>query len=153
MLFGKIFRLDNKGQLSLEYILIAMVSILLVTLISIPILGLSIDYSFDVVDSLNAKSELSKITGAVDFCYNSGKGSKKIVLIDLKNDLEISLLNNGSKGVAVADLDLSNNDSKRICLPFDCPFLNENIRLSKGFNKVLVEWSDDSGLIEVSKIN
>lgn len=153
MLFSKIFRLDNKGQLSLEYILIAMVSILLVTLISIPILGLSIDYSFDVVDSLNAKNELSKITGAVDFCYNSGKGSKKIVLIDLNNDLEINLLNNGSKGVAIADLDLSNNDSKRICLPFDCPFLNENIQLSKGFNKVLVEWSDDSGLIEVSKIN
>jgi hypothetical protein len=25
--------------------------------------------------------------------------------------------------------------------------------LSKGFNKVLIEWSDESGLIEVSKIN
>ena len=94
------------------------------------------------MDSLNAKTELSKITEGIDFCYNSGKGSKKIVFIDLNNDLEINLLNNNSKGMAVADLDLSNND-----------LLNENIVLSKGFNKVLIEWSDESGLIEVSKIN
>ncbi len=152
MLFNKIFR-EDRAQLSLEYILIAMMSILLITLISIPILGLSIDYSFDVVDSLNAKTELSKITEGIDFCYNSGKGSKKIVLIDLNNDLEINLLNNNSKGLAVADLDLSNNDSKTIYQSFDCPLLNENIVLSKGFNKVLIEWSDESGLIEVSKIN
>ena len=130
-----------------------MISILLITLISIPILGLSIDYSFDVVDSLNAKSELSKITEGIDFCYNSGKGSKKIILVDLDNDLEIRLLNNGSKGLAVADLDLSNNDTEQIYRSFDCPLLNENIRLSKGFNKILIEWSDESGLIEVSRIN
>ena len=105
------------------------------------------------MDSLNAKTELSKITEGIDFCYNSGKGSKKIVLIDLNNDLEINLLNNNSKGLAVADLDLSNNDSKTIYQSFDCPLLNENIVLSKGFNKVLIEWSDESGLIEVSKIN
>ena len=67
--------------------------------------------------------------------------------------MEINLLNNNSKGLAVADLDLSNNDSKTIYMYFDCPLLNENIVLSKGFNKVLIEWSDESGLIEVSKIN
>ena len=64
--------LDNKGQLSLEYVLSSMIVILIITLISVPILLAAMDYSNDIIDAINAKSELSKITDAFDFCYASG---------------------------------------------------------------------------------
>ena len=73
--------LGNKGQLSLEYILSSMIVILIISLISIPILLTAMDYSNDIIDSINAKSELSKITDAIDFCYASGKGHR-LLLID-----------------------------------------------------------------------
>ena len=72
--------LDNKGQLSLEYVLSSMIVILIISLISVPILLTAMDYSNDIIDSINAKSELSKITDAIDFCYASGKGLNELYL-------------------------------------------------------------------------
>ena len=147
----KNFISDRKGQLSLEYVLSSMIVILIISLISVPILLTAIDYSDDLIDSINSKNELNKITNAIDFCYSSGKGSKRIVYVDFNQDVNIKLYNDGENGLASINLDLSDNP-KGISDSFNCPFLNENIHLSKGFNKLIVEWNDDSNRIEVDRI-
>lgn len=147
----KNFISDRKGQLSLEYILSSMIVILIISLISVPILLTAIDYSNDVIDSINSKNELNKITNAIDFCYSSGKGSKRIVYVDFNHDINIKLYNNGKEGFASINLKLSDN-SKEINTSFDYPFLNENVHLSKGFNKIIVKWNEDSNRIEVDRI-
>lgn len=144
--------IDNKGQLSLEYILSAMIVILIISLLSVPVLSLTMDYSNDIIDSINAKNELSKITDAIDFCYNSGKGSKRVVLIDFNRDVSIRFSNNAAGGIAYLNLNLSDGKSKEIISNFDYTDLNTNIQFSKGFNKVLVEWDEETGLIRISKI-
>ncbi|ADC47083.1 hypothetical protein mru_1233 [Methanobrevibacter ruminantium M1] len=149
----KFISIDNKGQLSLEYILSAMMVILLITLLSVPILSLTIDYSNDVINSISTKNELSKITDSIDFCYYSGKGSKKVVLLDFNQDFSVRFTNNGQKGIAYADLELSDNNHKEISSEYDYIGLNTNIQFSKGFNKILVEWDEDTGLIRLSKLN
>ena len=111
--------IDNKGQLSLEYILSAMIVILIISLLSVPVLSLTMDYSNDIIDSINAKNELSKITDAIDFCYNSGKGSKRVVLIDFNRDLSIRFSNNAAGGIAYLNLNLSDGKSKEIISNFD----------------------------------
>ena len=143
--------LDNKGQLSLEYVLSSMIVILIISLISVPILLTAMDYSNDIIDSINAKNELFKITDAIDFCYSSGKGSKRIVYVDLNRNMDIRLYNDGNKGFASIDLNLSDN-SKEITSSFDYNGLNENIHLSKGFNKITVIWDEDSNMIEVNRL-
>ena len=143
--------IDKKGQLSLEYVLSSMIVILIISLISVPILLTAMDYSNDIIDSINAKSELSKITDAIDFCYASGKGSKRIVYVDLNRNVDIRLYNDGNKGSASIDLNLSDN-SKEITSSFDYNGLNENIHLSKGFNKITVIWDEDSNMIEVNRL-
>ncbi len=143
--------LNNKGQLSLEYIISIMMVILIITLVTIPLLSITIDYSKDIIDSLNAKNELNKIADAIDFSYNSGKGSKRIVLVNFNQDVNIHFTSNSDGGFAYLNLNLSDS-SKRISVDYDCSSLNSNIQLSKGFHKILVEWNDDSGLMEVSKL-
>ena len=143
--------IDKKGQLSLEYVLSSMIVILIISLISVPILLTAMDYSNDIIDSINAKSELSKITDAIDFCYASGKGSKRIVYVDLNRNVDIRLYNDGNKGFASIDLNLSDN-SKEITSSFDYNGLNGNIHLSKGFNKITVIWDEDSNMIEVNRL-
>ncbi|WP_405324291.1 hypothetical protein [Methanobrevibacter sp.] len=143
--------IDKKGQLSLEYVLSSMIVILIISLISVPILLTAMDYSNDIIDSINAKSELSKITDAIDFCYASGKGSKRIVYVDLNRNVYIRLYNDGNKGFASIDLNLSDN-SKEITSSFDYNGFNENIHLSKGFNKITVIWDEDSNMIEVNRL-
>ena len=143
--------IDKKGQLSLEYVLSSMIVILIISLISVPILLTAMDYSNDIIDSINAKNELFKITDAIDFCYSSGKGSKRIVYVDLNRNMDIRLYNDGNKGFASIDLNLSDN-SKEITSSFDYNGLNGNIHLSKGFNKIAVNWDDDSNMIEVNRL-
>ena len=143
--------IDKKGQLSLEYVLSSMIVILIISLISVPILLTATDYSNDIIDSINAKSELSKITDAIDFCYASGKGSKRIVYVDLNRNVDSRRYNDGNKGFASIDLNLSDN-SKEITSSFDYNGLNENIHLSKGFNKIAVNWDEDSNMIEVNRL-
>ena len=144
------FSIDNKGQLSLEYILSSMIVIIIISLISVPILLTTIDYSNNIVDAINSKGEMSKITDAIDYCYTSGKGSRRIVYVDLNQNLNLHFYNNGKIGIASANLNLS-DDSMEITSFFDYPNLNENIHLSKGFNKIIVEWNEESNSIEVKK--
>lgn len=143
--------MDDKGQLSLEYILSSMIVILIISLISVPILLTAIDYSNDLIDSIDSKNELNKITDAIDFCYASGKGSKRIVYVDFNQDADVKLSNDGKAGFASLHLNLS-DDSKEITSSFHYVGLNENIHFSKGFNKIIVKWDGDSGKIEVNRI-
>ena len=147
----KIITLGNKGQLSLEYVLSSMIVILIISLISIPILLTAIDFSNDIMDSINSKSELSKITDAIDFCYASGKGSKRVVLVDFNRNVDIRIYNDGKNGLASINLNLSGN-SEEITSNFDYNGLNENIHLSKGFNRIAVKWDEDSNVIEVKRL-
>lgn len=143
--------IGNKGQLSLEYALSSMIVILIISLISVPILLTAMDYSNDILDSINSKSELSKITDAIDFCYASGKGSKRTVLVDFNRNVDIRLYNDGKNGLALINLNLSDN-SQEITRYFDYNGLNENIHLSKGFNRVAVKWDENSNVIEVKRL-
>ena len=147
----KNIRIGNKGQLSLEYVLSSMIVLLIISIISVPILLTAMDYSTDIIDSINSKSELSKITGAIDFCYASGKGSKRIVFVDFNQNVDIRFYNDGKRGFASINLNLSDNE-KEISSSFDYNGLNENIHLSKGFNKIAVKWNEDSNMIEVNRL-
>lgn len=147
----KNIKMDIKGQLSLEYVLSSMIVILIISLISVPILLTAMDYSNDIIDSINAKSELSKITDAIDFCYASGKGSKRIVYVDFNRNVDMRFYNDGKRGFASINLNLSDN-AKEIISSFDYNGLNENIHLSKGFNKISVKWDEDSNVIEVNRL-
>ena len=142
--------MDKTGQLSLEYILLSMMAILIISLLSVPILLTAIDYSSDIIDSINSKAELSKITDAIDYCYSSGKGSKRMVYVDFNQDVDVKLYNNRKNGLASINLILSDN-TKEITSSFDYTGLNENIHLSRGFNKILVKWDEDSNMIEVNR--
>ena len=53
------------------------------------------------LDSIDSKNEMSKITEAIDFCYASGKGSKKIVLVDFNQNANMKLYNDGKKGICI----------------------------------------------------
>ena len=147
----KNIRIGNKGQLSLEYVLSSMIVLLIISIISVPILLTAMDYSTDIIDSINSKSELSKITGAIDFCYASGKGSKRIVFVDFNRNVDIRFYNDGKRGFASINLNLSDNE-KEISSSFDYNGLNENIHLSKGFNKIAVKWDEDSNVIELNRL-
>ena len=56
---------DNKGQISIEYMLIFAVSLILLIVFTLPLLQFGLENTMDVSQSLNAKSELSKLSNAI----------------------------------------------------------------------------------------
>ena len=75
----------------------------------------------------------------------------RIVYVDFNQDIDVRLSNNGKKGLGSITLSLSDN-TKEIRSSFDYIGLNENIHLSKGVNKILVKWDEDSNRIEVNRV-
>ena len=72
---------DNGGQVALEYLLIFAVSLILLIVFTMPMVQLAIADTMDVSDTLNAKSDMSKIAQAVEEVYGQGQGSKQTVRI------------------------------------------------------------------------
>lgn len=71
--------MDNKGQMSVEYLLIVVVVIFVLSLITIPLISNSIDASNDVSRSSDAKVALTTIANAADTVYANGPHSKRTV--------------------------------------------------------------------------
>lgn len=144
--------MDNKGQLSLEYVLIAMIGILLLTIVSFPLINFSIDSSNDVIDSIMVKNELNKISDGINYCYYSGKGSKRTVLLDFKNEISVSFLSSSeNKSIIKSKINL-NNGNKEMIIDSNAPLQTKTISFNKGFNKVLIQWSQSSNKIIINKI-
>ena len=143
--------MDDFGQLSLEYVMVIMISILLILIVSFPLANLSIDISNDVVDVFSYKNELSKISDGIDYCHASGRGSKRAIFLDFNHDCDINLISkdNGSLINCVIHL---KNGSKDVNIYSKAPVVSKKIFFSKGFNKVSIEWDLDTNSINVIKI-
>lgn len=145
--------MDNKGQLSLEYVLIAMIGILLLTLISFPLVNFSIDASNDIVTSINVKNELNKISDGVNYCYYEGKGSKRTILLDFKNQTTVNfLLSSDNESIIKSKIDLNKNTKKEIIINSNAPIQTKTISFNKGFSKIIIQWSSTTNRISVSSL-
>lgn len=153
-LYSKIDKLDNKGQLSLEYVLVFMMGILILTLISFPLVNYSIDSINDVLDSINSKSELEKLSDAIDYCYVSGKGSKRVVLLDFRKNNYVNLISsNNNKTIIKSNVYLNNGELKNVSIESDASFDTNSLSFTKGFNKIIIQWSDYSNNLIIRKLN
>ena len=75
---------EECGQISLEYILIFTISLIILMIFTLPLAENSIKDTLDVYDSLNVKSDLSKISCAIKQVYGQGQGSKQTVKLESK---------------------------------------------------------------------
>ena len=82
---------DNGGQVALEYLLIFAVSLILLIVFTMPMVQLAIADTMDVSDTLNAKSDMSKIAQAVEEVYGQGQGSKQTVRIVSSKNLKMDV--------------------------------------------------------------
>lgn len=121
--------------------------ILILGSIIFPLVTHGINCTSDVYTAVSSKNEIVKLCSAIDYCYYSGKGSKKLVYLNFNKNTVIKLSNENNLGLATSKINLSQNSSKYFRIYLDCPFINEEIKFSKGFNKIVVEWPENSDYI------
>ncbi len=131
---------DNKGQISLEYLLIFAVSLIILIVFTLPLLQLGLENTMDVSHSLNAKSELSKLSNTISQVYAEGQGSKHTVYLNLDGELNLKI----STSYISATVKMSDGKNREIKLYHNSNFNSGSLFLEKGDTKIIVEWPVDS---------
>lgn len=131
---------EDKGQVSLEYLLIFAISLMILMIFTLPLTQQAIENTIDVSNSLNAKSELSKISLAIKEVYGEGQGSMHTVNLDSNIKLKITITDK----YAYCNLKLKSKDSKQIKEYSNSNIKKTSITLDKGANTIIVEWPINS---------
>lgn len=127
---------ENRGQVSLEYLLIFSVSLIIIIAFTMPLLEQSMDATFDVSDSINVKSELSHLAQAIREVYGQGQGSKQTLTLDMDKSVKINVANNH---VSVK-MKLKDNKNKEIRIDVKSKLKSDSFKLPKGESTFVVEW-------------
>ncbi len=128
--------LDDRGQVSLEYILIFAVSLIILIAFTMPFLNETMSDTFDVSDSLKTKVDLSKIADAIKQVYGEGEGSKQTVSINVYKPVKIDVSNNQIS----SKIKLNNNQYKVEKINVHSKLKTGTFKLNKGKNSLVVEW-------------
>lgn len=138
---------DNKGQISIEYLLIFAVSLILLIVFTLPLLQFGLENTMDVSQSLNAKSELSKLSNAISQVYAEGQGSKQTVYLTFDSELNLKI----SPSYISAVVKMSDGKNREIKVFYNSNFNSGSLFLEKGENKIIVEWPVDSEKMTIYK--
>lgn len=127
---------EDKGQVSLEYLLIFAVSIILLIAFTLPLAQTAIENTMDVSNSLNVKSELSKLSDAITLVYSEGQGSKQTVYLTLDESVNVKI----SNSYLSCNYKLNDGKYKNFELDYNSNLDGGSIFLDRGENKIIVEW-------------
>lgn len=127
---------DNKGQVSMEYLLIFAISLIILIAFTLPIANFGLEKTFDVSNVLDTKAELSKLSNAISQVYSEGQGSKQIVFLTVDNPVNVKVLNS----YISASIILNDGKIKTLKLNHNSNLDSGRIFLDKGENKIIIEW-------------
>lgn len=128
--------LDNSGQVSFEYLMIFAISLIILIVFTIPLMQNSIENTLDISDSLNTKSDLSKISLAIKEVYGQGQGSKRMITVQCSHNIKV----NAAKNYISCSINLNDNSKKTIKENYKSNLEKTSFMLNKGENIIVVEW-------------
>lgn len=131
--------MENKGQASVEYLLLIVVILIIMAAVTIPLVGNSVDATMDVSTSSDAKNAIQNIANAVNLVYANGPGAKRTIDIYIPQNGNISVDNNAK--IIYQTLTLSSqNKNINASIDYNTVVMNPSPVLSKGWHQTQIEW-------------
>ena len=132
--------MDNKGQVSFEYLLIFAISLIILIVFTLPLMQYSVENTLDVSDSIEVKADLEKISSAIKQVYGQGQGARQPVTLNVNKAIKININSN----YVSSNLKLKDSSNKNIRVDCRSNFKSTSLSLKKGVNTVVVEWPSGS---------
>lgn len=140
--------MDIKGQASAEYLLLALVFLIIVGSVTVPLIGKSIDSSLDVSDTSGVSASINSITNAVGIVYANGPGAKRT--INVYFPASGTLVYNAANSTLLMVVPVSStNTNKTIDANVPIAVNIVNATVNKGNYNVTVTWPVGSSPITV----
>lgn len=139
-------KMDIKGQASAEYLLLALVFLIIIGSVTIPLVGKAIDSSMDVSDTANVNAAINSITNAIGLVYSNGPGAKRTINVYFPASGTLSNTGNTLQ----MPVTLSNGTIKTVASSVPIPVYVANPTVTKGNYNATVTWSSGTGPITVT---
>ncbi|KUK00517.1 MAG: hypothetical protein AB7D17_02725 [Methanobacteriales archaeon] len=128
--------MDEKGQVSVEYLMLIFVAILILGTITLPLVGKAIDASNDVSRASDAKIAVETIANAADVVYANGPGAKRTVSFYIPQDGTLGCDNN----MIYFTIKFSNNTMRNITAITQYNITSNSVQLTKGWHNATITW-------------
>lgn len=140
--------MDVKGQASVEYLLLALVFLIIIGSVTVPLISTAISDSLDISHTSDASAALNSIANAVGIVYANGPGAKRTLNVFFSRAGTISYANNSLQ----MSVPLSNGVNKTVdsSVPIAVTLSpNGNILNNTNYNAT-VTWATGSSPINVA---
>ena len=128
--------MDEKGQVSVEYLMLIFVAILILGTITLPLVGKAIDASNDVSRASDAKIAVETIANAADVVYANGPGAKRTVSFYIPQNGMLVCNNN----MIYFTIKFSNNTMRNITAITQYNITSNSMQLTKGWHTATITW-------------
>jgi uncharacterized protein (UPF0333 family) len=119
--------MDVKGQASVEYLLLALVFLIIIGSVTVPLITQGINDSLDVSHSSDASAAINSIANAVGVVYSNGPGSQRTINVYFSNNNASLTYNSVNKTILMFVPTYGGNGSKVI---------DANVPIAVTFNNV-----------------
>lgn len=126
--------MENKGQISAEYLLTVVVILIIIATVSIPLVGKSVNDTMDISQSADVEKTVNSIANAVNLVYANGPGAKRTISVYMP--ITLSLTTDGSN--IRMSVPLNANGPKIIEAKINHPVVISPSDFSKGWHNVTV---------------
>ncbi|MBM4241331.1 MAG: class III signal peptide-containing protein [Euryarchaeota archaeon] len=137
--------MDNKGQISAEYLLLVLVFLIILGSITIPLMGRSINASSDVSAASDARVAVQSIANAANIVYANGMGARRTLNVYVPQN---TILNFTNRTVAMRIV--SSQGNLTIDQRTDYNLANTTVNVNKGWRNVRIEWTVGSNYITIT---
>lgn len=117
--------MNDKAQLTLEYILLFMIMLIVFSIISIPLLINSISDINDIKDTVEVKNTLISLSNDVNLVYSSGRGNIHIRSIYIPSDMKIEYKTSSGRHYLSSNVKL-NDSTKEVKTEVPCKVTFKN---------------------------
>jgi len=139
--------MEEKGQASVEYLLLIVVILIILASVTIPLVSSSVNSTMDISRASDAKNAIQNIANAVDLVYANGPGAKRTVNVYMP--LNLVLQGNNTQNIGM-NVPLSGNETKYVNSDLNYNVTFDNANFNQGWSTVTVNWVVGNKAITIS---
>ncbi len=139
-------RMEDKGQVSAEYLFLILVILIILSAVTIPLVGRAIDASNDVSWASDAKIAVDAIANAANVVYANGPGAKRTLDVYIPRNTNLIVVNGTIIGLNIT----LTNETRFINATTDYALNNTTIPVTEGWHKVQIKWTVGTNYIGVT---
>jgi len=142
-----VIEMEEKGQASVEYLLLIVVILIILASVTIPLVSSSVNSTMDISRASDAKNAIQNIANAVDLVYANGPGAKRTVNVYIP--LNLVLQGNNTQNIGM-NVPLSGNETKYVNSDLNYNVTFDNANFNQGWSTVTVNWVVGNKAITIS---